>query len=58
MMRRIFELCIHLKTQLFCYGYGYRSHVYGENDDRKRNFSKRCLTVFVWTEKNETFRKR
>ena len=28
------------QTKSFCYGYGYRPHVYNENDDRKCNLSK------------------
>ena len=35
----------HLKTQLFCYGYGYRPHVYDANDNRRRNFSKTLSKV-------------
>ena len=31
----------------FCYGYGYRPHVYDENGARKRNFRKRSLEWIV-----------
>ena len=33
------------QTKLLCYGYGYRPHVYDENDDRKRNISKTLSRV-------------
>ena len=36
----------HLKTQLFLkYGYGFRQNVSDENDQRKRNFSKKLSRV-------------
>ena len=29
---------VHAKTQLFCYGYGYRPYVYNENDAKNATF--------------------
>ena len=33
------------KTELFCFGYGYRLHYNAENDHRKRSYSKTLSRV-------------